>query len=249
MARRTLPWPSRLRRRLVRLRHALAARYGPQGWTPARPAVEVVLGAILARNAPGVNVEPVLARLRAAGLLAPAARAAGPAPRLRAGLARAGVPGPAAAAILALAAHLRARHGGRLARLLAQPAAGLQAELRGLPGIGREAADTIVLHAANRPVFVVTAAARRILGRHGIAAPATPAAAIQALVDDNLPRDPALFRELHLGLARVGREYCRAVPRCAACPLRRDLPPGGPLPLRSPPGPPRAAEAQARLTR
>jgi len=42
-------------------------------------------------------------------------------------------------------------------------------------------------------------------------------------VQTHLPSDPALFNEFHAVLVAVGKTYCRAVPRCAACPLRRDL--------------------------
>jgi endonuclease-3 related protein len=82
MARLSLPWPSPLRRRLIRLYDTLATRYGPQGWWPARSAFEVIVGVILTQNAAWVNVEPVVARLRRAGALSPAGLEAGSVTRL-----------------------------------------------------------------------------------------------------------------------------------------------------------------------
>jgi endonuclease-3 related protein len=91
-------------------------------------------------------------------------------------------------------------------------------------------ADTVLLHVAGRPVFVVDPAARRLLARHRIVAPATARGDAQALVMLHLPRDPGLFAEYHALLTRVTREYCRARPRCEGCPLRFDL---GGLPPRT----------------
>jgi endonuclease-3 related protein len=121
-----------------------------------------------------------------------------------------------------LLARLAAGRPARLSRRLARPVATLRAELLRIPGIGLEAADTVLLHAANRPVFVVDASTRRILARHRIAAPDADHATLQGLLMD-LPRDPALYREYHALLARVAREHCRARPRCEGCPLRFDL--------------------------
>jgi endonuclease III-like uncharacterized protein len=107
-------------------------------------------------------------------------------------------------------------------RLLGWPAGELRAALLAMPGIGAGTADAILLHGAGRPVFVVDAATRRVLARHGIAAGAA-AEEVKSLLMANLPHDPALFRQYHVLLARVAREHCRARPRCEGCPLRFDL--------------------------
>jgi endonuclease-3 related protein len=122
----------------------------------------------------------------------------------------------------AVLARLAAGRPARFRRRLAQPVAALRAELRGVPGIGPETADAILLHVANRPVFPVDAATRRVLARHRIAASDTDYAALQGLFMD-LPRDPALYGEYHALLVRVAKEHCRARPRCEGCPLRFDL--------------------------
>lgn len=216
--------PSRpLRRRLLRLYDRLLRRYGPQGWWPARTTFEVVVGAILTQGTAWVNVERALARLRAAGLLEP--RALG---RVRLGrLARlvrpAGYYRVKAGRLRAFLRHLSRRHGGSLRRLLRQPADALRRELLGVPGVGPETADSILLYAAHRPVFVVDAYTRRILGRHRLAPPDADYATLQALFMAHLPRDPALFNEYHALLVRLAKEHCRPRPRCEGCPLRFDL--------------------------
>jgi len=187
-------------------------------------AFEVVVGAILTQSTTWVNVERAIAALRRAGGLRPGVLQRLP-PRRLATLVRAsGSYRVKAGRLRAFLRHLARRHAGRLRRFLRQPAPVLRAELLSIPGIGPETADSILLYAAGRPVFVVDAYTRRILSRHRVVAADVGYAELQALLVDHLPRDPALFNEYRALLVRVAKEYCRAsVARCAECPLRFDL--------------------------
>jgi endonuclease-3 related protein len=202
----------------------LLRRFGPQGWWPARSAFEVVVGAILTQSTAWVNVERAIAALRRAGGLRPGVLHRLP-PRRLATLVRAsGFYRVKAGRLRAFLQHLARRHAGRLRRFLRQPVPTLRAELLSIPDIGPETADSILLYAAGRPVFVVDAYTRRILSRHRVVAADVGYGELQALLMDHLPRDPALFNEYHALLVRVAKEYCRAsVARCAECPLRFDL--------------------------
>jgi len=220
---RSLLRPSPLRRRLIRLYDRLSRRYGPQGWWPGRSAFEVIVGAILTQGTAWVNVERAIARLRAAGALDVRRLHALPRGRL-AGLVRpAGYFRVKAGRLRAFVRHVMRRHAGDLRQFLRQPASALRRALLAIPGIGPETADSILLYAAGRPVFVIDAYTRRILARHRIVAPDVGYAALQALVMGNLPHDPALLNEYHALLVRVAKEHCRATPRCEGCPLRADL--------------------------
>jgi endonuclease III-like uncharacterized protein len=143
--------------------------------------------------------------------------------------ARAWWPGPAALHALprrqrAVLVRLARRHGGSLRRALRQPLPALRAELLAVPGIGSATVDAILLVAAGRPVFAVDASTRRILSRHRLVPPGVGDDALQSVLMDYLPRDPALFNEYHARLLRVAKEYCRpSIARCAECPLRFDL--------------------------
>lgn len=213
----------RLRRRLLRLYATLLGRFGPQGWWPGRSPFEVVVGAILTQSTVWANVERAIADLRRARVLHPRRLHGVPAARLARLVRASGFFRVKAARLRSFLRHLARRHGGDLRRLLRQPGPVLRAELLAIPGVGPETADSILLYAAGRPVFVVDAYTRRVLSRHRIVAPGTPYDEIQALFMENLPRDPALFNEYHALLVRLAKEYCRTVPRCEACPLRFDL--------------------------
>jgi endonuclease-3 related protein len=223
MPRLTLKRASPVRRRLLRLYEALSRRYGPQGWWPARSAFEVVVGAMLTKHAAWPTAEPVVARLRAAGILTPSAVARLAPERLAALLRPSGPFRLEARRLRAFVDHLAARYGGHLGRMLRQPVDRLRAELLDVPGIGPQTADAILLYAAGRPVFVVDADTRRVLARHGIVPPAADYAALRTLFMTNLPHDPALFNEYHALVVRVAKAHCRTRPDCAGCPLRPDL--------------------------
>ena len=73
------------------------------------------------------------------------------------------------------------RFGGRLEMAAEVPTTDLRAELLTVKGVGPETADSILLYALARPVFVIDAYTHRVWKRHGLAAPAANYAALQAL--------------------------------------------------------------------
>lgn len=229
---RRIPGPARdpVKARLLRLYAALARRFGPQAWWPARTAFEVAVGAVLVQFTTWTNAARAVSALRARGLLTPRRLAAAPPAELEAALRPAGTYRLKARRLRALTAWLLGRFDGRLDRLGAAPLAPLRRELRRVPGIGPETADAILLYAAHRPVFMVDAYTRRILVRHRILPAGLPYEDARRFLESHLPSDPWLFNEYHALLVAAGKTYCRARPRCAECPLRFDL--GGHAPAR-----------------
>jgi hypothetical protein len=73
--------------------------------------------------------------------------------------------------------------------MFARPTAELREELLGLTGIGPETADSILLYAANREVFVVDSYTRRIFERHGLGSKETPYEEIRLAVQEALAVD------------------------------------------------------------
>jgi endonuclease-3 related protein len=108
-------------------------------------------------------------------------------------------------------------------RMRTAPLGPLRRSLLGIPGLGPETADAILLYAAGRPVFVADAYARRVLARHRLIGAAAGYEESRAFLEAHLPSDPALFNEFHALLVAVGKSHCRTVPRCDDCPLRADL--------------------------
>jgi endonuclease III related protein len=182
-----------------------------------------VVGAILTQNTAWGNVERALAALRARRLLA-AASLSGLAPGRLASLIRSsGTFRVKARRLRAFLAYLNERYQGSLDRMSRAPLDVLRRELLAVPGIGPETADSVLLYALGRPVFVVDAYTRRVLARHRLLPHDAGYEEVRAFFEHHLPSDPRLFNEYHALLVAVGKAYCRSRPRCAECPLRFDL--------------------------
>lgn len=209
---------------------ALHRRWGPQHWWPGRTRFEIVAGAVLTQNTAWTNVEKAIAALRRARVLTPRRLHALPPARLAALIRPAGFFRVKSRRLRALTGHLLARHRGSLDRFLGAGTADLRARLLDLHGIGPETADSILLYAARRPVFIVDAYTRRMLHRHGWIGPDASYDDVARLFTSALPREVPLFNEYHALIVALGKEHCRARPRCDGCPLQRWLPAGGPRP-------------------
>ncbi|HOX23965.1 MAG TPA: hypothetical protein PLL10_10900, partial [Elusimicrobiales bacterium] len=82
---------------------------------------------------------------------------------------------------------------------------------------GPETADSILLYALGRPIFVIDAYTRRLYPRLGIKPDRAIYDAWQRLFMANLPREAATFNEYHALIVRHGKESCRKKPRCRGC--------------------------------
>jgi len=215
---------SSTRRRLISLYRHLLRHFGPQRWWPARSRFEVIVGAILTQNTAWTNVKRAIAAMRAERLLDPKAIDAAPHGALARLIRSSGYYNMKAGRLKQFTHFLLTRYGGSVRRMFRTEASRLREELLAISGVGEETADSILLYAGDRPIFVVDAYTRRVLGRHGLIMEGASYGEIQRLFMDHLPADPALFNEYHALLVAVGKEYCRRTPRCDACPLRYDLP-------------------------
>lgn len=216
-------------RRLLSLYRHLFRHFGPQRWWPARSRFEVIVGAILTQNTAWTNVEKAIAALRDARLLTPRRIDAEPRERL-AGLIRpTGYYNMKAERLKHVTRFLLTRYDGSVRRMCRTALPELREELLKISGVGEETADSILLYAGDRPIFVVDAYTRRVLERHGLIPANTSYAGIQRLFMTHLPAEPPLFNEYHALLVAVGKHHCRTTPNCEDCPLRYDLPNGSPL--------------------
>jgi endonuclease-3 related protein len=202
----------------------LLDRYGPQHWWPADDPFEVIVGAILTQSAAWANVEQALSQLKAAIPLTPAALRNLPLDRLATLIRPCGYYNAKAVKLRAFVERLGSRHDDNLDQLFALESVDLRQELLSIHGIGEETADSIILYAAKKPVFVIDAYTRRIMGRLGLTPESDSYSAFQRLFAENLPHEEGLFNEYHALLVRHAKEVCRKSPRCPLCCLRSICP-------------------------
>ncbi len=206
--------------------HALLARYGPQGWWPGGGPFETIVGAILTQNTSWRSVEQALAGLRDSGALAGPESLDRLAPEVLERLIRpAGFRRQKAATLKRLVARASREPGG-LTGFLSAGDADLRRRLLEIKGIGPETADSIMLYAAGRPVFVVDAYTRRLVARHGLMSAEAPYDHVQQMFARALPPSARVMNEYHALIVRLGKTQCRPAPLCLGCPLRWDLPGG-----------------------
>jgi endonuclease-3 related protein len=211
----------------------LMRAYGPQDWWPAKTSFEVILGAYLTQSTAWKAVERSLENLRAAEALTPEGLRAIPLAKLRRLIRPSGFITRKAPALKAFVAMLDKEFGGSLEAMRAAPTGSLRERLLGLPGVGPETADAILLYALGHAVPVADEYLRRIAERHGLVD--LPAGRtrisyndLEALTRAAFAVDPAesraqLFNEFHALTVAVGKAHCRKTARCEGCPLAEDL--------------------------
>ena len=199
---------------------ALFDKLGPQDWWPAKTPFEVIVGAILTQNTSWTNVERAIVNLRRERLLTPLALERVPFARLASLIRSSGYFRQKAKKLKAFVRFLRAEYSGSLARMFQTPTAELREKLLSVHGIGPETADSILLYAGQKDVFVVDAYTKRIFARHGFASEDVPYEELRGLIESALPHDVSRYNEFHALLVQVGKNWCRPrEPRCADCPL------------------------------
>jgi endonuclease-3 related protein len=204
---------------LLEIYETLAAHYGPRGWWPADSPFEVVVGAILTQNTAWTNVEKAIANLKQLGPLTPEALLRLPEETLSNAIRPSGYYRRKTARLRNFLDLLAEKFQCQLDILFELPTEALREELLAVSGIGPETADSILLYAASRPVFVIDAYTIRILSRHQLLPEETSYAEAQQWVTDHLPGDVQLFNEFHALLVAIGKDFCRPRPKCPGCPL------------------------------
>ncbi len=199
---------------------ALKRAYGPQYWWPADTKFEVIVGAILTQNTAWINVERALVRLKEKKLLFISAMSKIPIRHLADCLVPAGYFNIKAKRLKNFLSALNLKYRGSLKLFLGQPIPKLREELLSINGIGPETADSIVLYAANKPIFVVDAYTKRIFSRIGMIKFAASYGEIQQYFMNNLPKSVSLFNEFHALIVEHAKRICKNKPLCRQCVLR-----------------------------
>jgi len=207
-------------RELVSIYKRLHAAFGPQKWWPADTPFEVAVGAILTQNTNWSNVEKAIANLRKNKLLEPARMSGAGNKRLATLIRPAGYYNLKAGRLKSFLKFLKLEAGGDIRSLSGRKTGLLRERLLSVKGIGPETADSMLLYALEKPVFVVDAYTRRIFSRHGLVRDDAKYEEVQRLFSGNLAPDTRMFNEYHALLVKLAKVYCRKNnPRCSVCPL------------------------------
>ncbi|OGG54003.1 MAG: endonuclease [Candidatus Handelsmanbacteria bacterium RIFCSPLOWO2_12_FULL_64_10] len=210
-----------VKRRLLKIYDTLSRAFGPMRWWPAETPFEVMVGAILTQNTAWTNVEKAIANLKARGLMQAERLAALDPAGLAALIRPAGYFNVKARRLRAFLDYFLNAYGGDVGRMRREEAVRLRAELLSVHGVGAETADSILLYALGKPVFVVDAYTRRVFHRLGLSAADASYDDLQRMFVSALPCDADLYNEYHALIVALGKDFCKPRPHCEACPLKR----------------------------
>lgn len=201
--------------------HRLFTAYGPQHWWPGDSPFEMAVGAILTQNTNWLNVEKAIKNLKHARALSTKALDAMPAAELSGHIRPAGYYNIKAKRLKNLVNFLMEEYQGSMKKMAQENQTVIRQKLLFVNGIGPETADSIILYALEKPVFVIDAYTKRILSRHTILHHDASYETYQKLFHQKLRKDVSRFNEYHALMVRLAKDFCRPKPRCSGCPLER----------------------------
>jgi len=191
--------------------------YGAQHWWPADTPFEVMVGAILTQNTSWQNVETAISNLKEHDMLHSESIASSNLHQLAEIIRSSG-------SFMQKARYLQHfslfyYNNGKCTGLIKRPLSLLRKQLLALYGIGPETADSILLYALDKPVFVIDAYTKRLFLRLEHFDHRLTYDSMQHYFQQRLPESLPLFQEYHALIVEHAKRYCRTKPLCGQCPL------------------------------
>ncbi len=206
--------------RLLAIHQCLSKFFGPLYWWPGDSALEIMVGAILTQNTNWQNVSKAIEIIKKKELLDAKALVHIDDQYLGQVIKSCGYYNLKAKRLKNFIRFFYQKYNGSTEKMFNRDWLLLREELLDINGIGPETADSILLYAGRKPVFVVDAYTRRIFQRHEHVPPEDSYEQIQQYFMRHLPQDYRLYNELHAQIVMVGKNYCkRNNPNCSDCPL------------------------------
>ncbi len=173
----------------------------------------------MTQNTAWRNVERAIKNLKGVGALTPQGLRGLVETRLAELIKSAGYYNIKAKRLKSLIDFLDGEYGGSLKRMFKEPLPTLRGKILQVKGIGPETADSILLYAGEKPVFVVDAYTKRVLSRHGMITDKASYGDIQDLFMRSITRNVAVYKEYHALFVQLAKTFCKTKPLCTGCPL------------------------------
>jgi endonuclease-3 related protein len=205
---------------LIELYHKLLAAFGHRRWWPAQTRDEVIIGAILTQNVAWKNAKVAIDNLRKHNLLTLEAIHETSISEIATLIKPTRFYNQKAQKLKYFIDFLFYKYGGNLDALFSQDIGELRRELLNIKGLGEETADSILLYAGEKPVFVIDAYTKRIFSRLGLTGGEWSYHAYQQFFMERLVKDVKLYNDYHAQIVHLGQVYCKKhEPECMPCPL------------------------------
>ncbi|HHQ44557.1 MAG TPA: endonuclease III domain-containing protein [Candidatus Altiarchaeales archaeon] len=194
----------------------------PDKWWPGDSAFEICVGAILAQATSWSNVEKSLSEMRRRNLLNPAAIRNAGLKELAFIVKSSLYHNQKARKLKEFAEFIFREYGGDFNLMSREDFKVLRKKLLGVWGVGPETADSILLYALGKPVFVVDAYTKRIFTRLGKLSGGEDYGQVRKIFEDSLPKEVLLYQHYHGLIVEHAKKYClKNNPRCGECVLEK----------------------------
>jgi endonuclease III related protein len=214
----------------------LFSYFGPRQWWPmdrdyhkynnSDQRFEVIVGAILTQNTAWSNVEKAIENLKNAQMLSIDKINKCNINRLKNHIRPSGFFNQKAKRLQIISRYLQQEYHGDLDTFFSQSLPKIRTQLLSLNGIGPETADSILLYAGQKPVFVVDAYTKRLCHRLDLPVNHQSYDDIQHYFSCDLLQSHGerqlvqVFNECHAIIVEWAKKFCRKRnPMCSACPL------------------------------
>ncbi|MGE5404164.1 MAG: endonuclease III domain-containing protein [Candidatus Saccharibacteria bacterium] len=208
------------RERLMEIYDLMFTHFGPRHWWPGETPFEVIVGAILTQSVSWANVEKAIKNLKDLDILDPHGILDAPDEVLENAVRSTRYYKQKAVKLRSFCRVLTDEFDGDLGKMFALNLNQLRDKLLSIKGVGPETADSIILYAAEKPIFVVDAYTRRIFSRLGFFSENISYEDMQAFFMKHLQPDVQFYNEYHAQIDGIGHFFCSNTrAKCSECPL------------------------------
>ena len=200
----------------------LLKTFGHQYWWPGDSPWEVATGAVLTQNTNWSNVEKAIANLKHHALLSPQLTLDVSPEKLATAIHPSGFFNLKTSRLKNLAQWWidNVKKNNQLKKTDTSTGE-LRDQLLEINGIGPETADSIILYAFNRPIFVIDAYTRRMASRHLDIPADMDYDTMQNIFTSSLPKNAQLYNEYHALIVYNSKHNCHKQACNDSCPLNQ----------------------------
>ncbi len=200
--------------------YRLYNHFGPQNWWPADTPFETAVGAILTQSVNWENVEKAIENLKKEGIMEPGKIYRLDIEELAKLIRPSGYFNVKARKLKSFSKFLLDEFNGSMGEMGKLPLKQIRPFLLNVYGIGPETADSILLYAVKKPIFVIDAYTKRVFNRIGLVSSDVDYHELQQLMMDNFEPSIYKYNEYHALLVALGKNICKKKKtECVICPL------------------------------
>lgn len=197
----------------------LDAFYSLDDWWHSESKLEVILGSILTQNTNWKNVERSILNIKSVRAMSINKLIKMDAPSIKSLILPSGFYNQKTNTIKGILIAIKNRY-GTINNMSKMSTKELHEFLLNLKGIGNETADSILLYAFNKPVFVIDAYTKRIISRIYNINQKIRYEDLQDIFMTSLRRDPKFYKRMHAYFIELAKSNCiKNNPKCNSCVL------------------------------